>query len=126
LPTERRRGSLRGPRLGLPAARRIALAAQGLAVPRPSGRVTRRHLRRAFDTMGLIQIDSVNVVARSQELVLFSRLGAHPRTLLADAADASIAPARAKPSIAIFQAPPSRLNILNQLPSMVFSLIVRD
>ena len=78
---------LRGPRLALPAARRIALAAQGLAVPRPSGRVTRRHLRRAFDTMGLIQIDSVNVVARSQELVLFSRLGGHPRTLLADAAD---------------------------------------
>jgi len=46
-----------------------------------------RHLRKVFDTIGLIQIDSVNVVARSQELVLFSRLGAHPRTLLADAAD---------------------------------------
>lgn len=35
--------------------------------------------------MGIIQIDSVNVVARSQELALFARLGAHPRTLIADA-----------------------------------------
>jgi len=34
---------------------------------------------------GIIQIDSVNVLARSQELVLFSRLGAHPRTLIDDA-----------------------------------------
>ncbi len=38
--------------------------------------------------MGLIQIDSVNVLARSQELTLFARLGAHPRTLIPDAADA--------------------------------------
>ncbi len=37
--------------------------------------------------MGLIQIDSVNVLARSQEIVLFSRLGNHPRSLLPDAAD---------------------------------------
>ena len=44
--------------------------------------------------------------------------------VLADAAGASIAPARAKPSTAIFQEPPSRFSILNQLPSMVFSLTV--
>ncbi|MCU1502794.1 MAG: cytoplasmic protein [Ilumatobacteraceae bacterium] len=41
-----------------------------------------------LDRIGLIQIDSVNVLARSQEIVLFSRLGAHPRNLLPDATDA--------------------------------------
>ena len=49
-------------------ARRIALAAQGFGEPLPAGRVGRRHLRRAIDRMGLIQIDSVNVPVRGQEL----------------------------------------------------------
>jgi uncharacterized protein len=77
--------SKRNEHLSADAARRIALAAQGFADRRPVGRIDRRHLRRLFDRVGLVQIDSVNVLVRSQELPLLARLGPHPRTLIPDA-----------------------------------------
>lgn len=58
------------------------MRAQGLDRPRPKGRVDRRHIRRVLADVGLVQIDSVNVVARAQYLPLFSRLGPYDRTLL--------------------------------------------
>jgi uncharacterized protein len=62
-------------------ARRIALTAMGLARPRPgSGRRDVRHYRRVLDTVDIVQLDSVNVLARAHELPFWSRLGPHDRS----------------------------------------------
>jgi len=63
-------------------ARRIALAAQGFGTPRPGGEIGRRQLLKLIDRLGVVQIDSVNVVSRTHYLPAFSRLGAYPRELL--------------------------------------------
>lgn len=85
-------------RVSLPAARRIALAAQGfLDTPDPHGafndahtpdpqvtkrQVTKRQLGRTLSQLGVVQVDSVNVLTRAHYLPFFSRLGPYDTTLL--------------------------------------------
>ena len=68
--------------LSLAQARRIALAAQGLAKPRPTTQTTTRQLRALFERTQLIQIDSVNVLTRAHYLPAWSRLGNYNRGAL--------------------------------------------
>src|ERR1700753_3804435 len=72
--------------LSLAQARRIALAAQGFADARIEDGHARRDFRKTAERLGVIQIDSVNVVSRTHYLPAFSRLGAYPREHLEDEA----------------------------------------
>ena len=60
----------------------MALAAQGFGAARPATPVGTAAMMRTIRRNGLLQIDSVNVLARAHYLPLFSRLGPYPRALL--------------------------------------------
>ena len=68
--------------LSIADARRIALAAQGFDTARPKTKATQRNVDALISRLGVIQIDSVNVLVRSQELPLFARLGNHNRNAI--------------------------------------------
>lgn len=69
-------------RLSLDEARALAVSAQGLHGPRPAGTVTRAQVLKTIARLGVIQLDAINVLARTQFLALFSRLGPYDPSLL--------------------------------------------
>jgi uncharacterized protein YcaQ len=69
------------PTLSLAAARALHLAAQGLLQPRRR-KARQPDLLDAIRQMGVLQIDTIHVVARSPYLVLWSRLGDYPQAWL--------------------------------------------
>jgi hypothetical protein len=68
--------------LSIKDARALALAAQGFDSPRTKTKSTTADAVAIIKKLGVIQIDSVNVLVRSQELPLFSRLGDHDRNAI--------------------------------------------
>jgi uncharacterized protein YcaQ len=63
-------------------ARRIGLAAQGFGRRRTEGRSPWSAIAATIADIGLLQLDSVNVLVRSHYLPVFSRLGDYDRTAL--------------------------------------------
>ncbi|HEU0166509.1 MAG TPA: crosslink repair DNA glycosylase YcaQ family protein [Chloroflexota bacterium] len=72
------------PSLSLREARWLALEAQGLAQPRPQRPIDSTAILEAAYRTAILQLDAINVLERTQHLVLFSRLGAYDRGLLHD------------------------------------------
>jgi uncharacterized protein len=67
-------------------ARRVAVAAQGLAEPKPAGPITRAHLKRLISRIQVLQLDSVSVAVRAHYAPAFSRLGRYDCDVLDRAA----------------------------------------
>lgn len=68
--------------LSLKQARRIALTAQGFAESRRHAAPGRSHFGKVAQRLGVIQIDSVNVLTRTHYLPAFSRLGDYSQEVL--------------------------------------------
>ena len=77
---------VRREKLSRASARRVALAAQGFARPRPDRTVGIRDVQALVDRVAQFQIDSINVVTRAHFMPLFSRLGPYDVALLERAA----------------------------------------
>jgi len=63
-------------------ARRLALPAQGFGIARTRTTSSTSDALAVIKKLGVVQIDSVNVLVRSQELPLFARLGDHDRAAI--------------------------------------------
>lgn len=71
--------------LSIRQARNVALAAQGFD-RKASGQVSRTRILKMIRKVGVLQIDSVNVLSRAHYMPVFSRLGIYDRTFLDDLA----------------------------------------
>lgn len=117
-------------RLSAAEARRAALAAQGFGRSRPGSSADARHFRRVIETLGLLQLDFVNVLVPAHHLVMWSRLGGYDRQRFEKflygsrqfteqwAHEASVVPVAAWPLLEHRRAAwqPSKNNPLLQLP----------
>jgi uncharacterized protein YcaQ len=68
--------------ISLSEARRIALTAQGFNALSRDRQVSPLRIRKVIDRLGLLQIDSVNVLVRAQYVPIFSRIGTYDQALL--------------------------------------------
>lgn len=71
--------------ISISSARSLMSAAQGLAQP-PQRPAEKGDVLAVIRRMGMLQIDTINVIARSPYLVLWSRLGDYPPRLVGRAA----------------------------------------
>ncbi|WMY77724.1 DNA glycosylase AlkZ-like family protein [Citricoccus sp. I39-566] len=102
--------------LGYSEARRAALAAQRLHRRRPPGPAGARSVRAVADRLSVLQVDSVNILARAHYLPVYSRLGPYDQALLDRlshrsprswteywAHEASLVPTRLRPALVAVQ-----------------------